>query len=293
MQKITINPNRISLDEAYLQMAEVWSKRSKANRMQVGAIIVKNNQIISDGYNGLPAGCDDDVCEEFHNGELRTKKHVLHAEANAITKLAENGGVGSRGATMYCTCSPCIDCAKLIVQSKIKRVIFRHLYRNTDGIELLNEYGIETAHFNSESDLQSKSFNETQQNIVPTLPISETRLNYALPLDEDDIEFQRLVTQANISRNTKQYTESTNYSIVTQPGSAFSAVDSETEIPQPSIQKLAFDDTEADQVIRAFMEQQKASQRAPEPVYSNPQTTPTKNSSAPASKSPTYISPFL
>ena len=150
---ITPNPNRIDLDEAYMQMAEIWAKRSKANRKQVGALIVKDRQIISDGYNGMPAGDEDDTCEEWffdpardrepgYTGEIRSKDDVLHAESNALAKIAENGGVGAQGATLYVTMSPCKECAKLIKQAKIKRVVFRELYRDTRGIESLIRRGV-------------------------------------------------------------------------------------------------------------------------------------------------------
>jgi dCMP deaminase len=160
MKKLTINPNRIAIDEAYMQMAEVWAKRSKANRLQVGALIVKGGRIISDGYNGMPSGAegDDDVCEEYampadYNGLdgiggppdpiVRTKHEVLHAEANAILKLAAatNGG-GSEGATLYTTYSPCPECAKLIVQAKIARVVYRNHYRLPEGVERLEARGV-------------------------------------------------------------------------------------------------------------------------------------------------------
>lgn len=152
MDKLTINPNRIEIDEAYLSMAEVWARRSKANRLQVGALIVKNGRIISDGYNGMPSGAEgeDDVCEEHvpypvMPGEttIRTKSEVLHAEANAILKLAADGnGGGSEGATLYCTYSPCPECAKLIVQAKIARVVYRNHYRLPEGIERLEKRGV-------------------------------------------------------------------------------------------------------------------------------------------------------
>lgn len=149
--KLTINQNRIELDEAYMQMAEVWAKRSKANRSQVGALIVKNKQIISDGYNGMPSGVEDDVCEYLvpkpasndEEFELRTKPEVLHAESNALLKITENGGIGAQGATMYTTLSPCPECAKLIKQAKIKRVVFRNCYRDMSGVDLLRRLGVE------------------------------------------------------------------------------------------------------------------------------------------------------
>lgn len=152
---ITINPNRIELDEAYMQMAEVWAKRSKGNRTQVGALIVKDRQIISDGYNGMPAGDLDDVCEvevtydptdpfEYGVGRtLQTKPEVLHAESNALMKIAKNGAVGAEGGTLYVTMSPCFECSKLIKQAGIKRVVFRNLYRQTAGIELLMKRGVQ------------------------------------------------------------------------------------------------------------------------------------------------------
>jgi dCMP deaminase len=149
-QKITINPNRIDLDEAYMQMAEVWAKRSKANRLQVGALIVKDRQIISDGYNGMPAGSPDDVCEYMEpadpnrwTGGLTTKREVLHAESNALMKIAENGGVGAQGATLYTTWSPCFECSKLIRQAKVKRVVYREAYRDTSGIDFLRSSGVQ------------------------------------------------------------------------------------------------------------------------------------------------------
>lgn len=156
--QITTNPNRIDLDEAYMQMAEVWAKRSKANRKQVGALIVKDRQIISDGYNGMPAADQDDTCEEwampdYYDGRdgiggppdmvLRTKPEALHAESNALTKIAENGGVGARGATLYVTMSPCFECSKLIKQSKIAKVVYREQYRDTSGIDFLKSRGVE------------------------------------------------------------------------------------------------------------------------------------------------------
>jgi dCMP deaminase len=152
MTSLTTNPNRIDLDEAYMRMAEIWAKRSKANRKQVGALIVKERQIISDGYNGMPLNDADDVCEFYedvsalHKTEpeyvLKTKPEVLHAESNAITKLAANGGLGGEGATLYVTMSPCFECAKLIKQTRIKRVVYREQYRDTSGIDFLRNRGI-------------------------------------------------------------------------------------------------------------------------------------------------------
>ncbi|MBQ8227119.1 MAG: dCMP deaminase family protein [Bacteroidaceae bacterium] len=129
---------QIELDKRYLRMARIWAENSYCQRRQVGALIVKDKMIISDGYNGTPAGFEN-VCED-NNGV--TKPYVLHAEANAITKIARSGN-NSDGATLYVTASPCIECAKLIIQSGIKRVIYGEHYRLTDGIDLLKRAGIE------------------------------------------------------------------------------------------------------------------------------------------------------
>ena len=125
-------------DQRYLEMARIWAKNSYCTRRQVGALVVKNNMIISDGYNGTPSGFEN-VCED-DNGV--TKPYVLHAEANAITKLARSNN-NSEGATIYITASPCIECAKLIIQSGIRRVVYGENYRLTDGIDLLRRAGIE------------------------------------------------------------------------------------------------------------------------------------------------------
>lgn len=125
-------------DQRYLEMAAVWAKNSYCKRRQVGALIVKDRMIISDGYNGTPSGFEN-VCED-ENGV--TKPYVLHAEANAITKVAQSGN-SSLGATLYVTASPCVECAKLIIQAGIKRVVYTDEYRLTDGIDLLKRAGIE------------------------------------------------------------------------------------------------------------------------------------------------------
>ena len=125
-------------DQRYLEMARIWAKNSYCTRRQVGALVVKNNMIISDGYNGTPSGFEN-VCED-DNGI--TKPYVLHAEANAITKLARSSN-NSEGATIYITASPCIECAKLIIQAGIRRVVYGEQYRLTDGIDLLRRAGIE------------------------------------------------------------------------------------------------------------------------------------------------------
>ena len=125
-------------DKAYLEMATVWARNSYCKCRQVGALIVKDRMIISDGYNGTPSGFEN-VCED-ENGV--TKPYVLHAEANAITKVAKSGN-SSEGATLYVTASPCVECAKLIIQAGIRRVVYKDSYRLNDGIELLQRAGIE------------------------------------------------------------------------------------------------------------------------------------------------------
>jgi len=125
------------LDQRYLRMARIWAENSYCKRRQVGALVVKNQMIISDGFNGTPSGFEN-VCEENDV----TKPYVLHAEANAITKLARSHN-SSDNATLYVTASPCLECSKLIIQSGIKRVIYGEQYRLCDGIELLKRAGIE------------------------------------------------------------------------------------------------------------------------------------------------------
>lgn len=126
------------LDQRYLKMADIWSQNSYCKRRQVGALIVKDKMIISDGYNGTPAGFEN-ICEDDDN---KTKPYVLHAEANAITKVAKSGN-SSDGATLYVTSSPCLECSKLIIQAGIKRVVFTESYRLEDGINLLKRADIE------------------------------------------------------------------------------------------------------------------------------------------------------
>ena len=127
------------LDIRYLRMARIWSENSYCRRRQVGALIVKNQMIISDGYNGTPSGFDN-ICED---PEGSTFPYVLHAGANAITKVARSNN-SSDGATLYVTASPCMECAKLIIQSGIRRVVFSEMYRITDGLDLLSNAGVET-----------------------------------------------------------------------------------------------------------------------------------------------------
>lgn len=126
------------LDSRYLRMARIWSENSYCERRKVGCLVVKDKMIISDGYNGTPSGFEN-ICEDENNV---TKPYVLHAEANAITKLARSGN-SSDGATMYITDSPCIECAKLIIQAGVKRVVYSKEYRLKDGLNLLERAGIE------------------------------------------------------------------------------------------------------------------------------------------------------
>ncbi len=143
MQNNTLK--QLLLDKRYLRMALIWAENSYCKRRQVGALIVKDKMIISDGYNGTPCGFEN-VCEDE---EGITKPYVLHAEANAITKIACSNN-SSKDATMYITASPCIECAKLIIQAGIKRVVYSEQYRLTDGIELLQRAGIETIYIGRE-----------------------------------------------------------------------------------------------------------------------------------------------
>lgn len=126
------------LDLRYLRMARIWAENSYCRRRQVGALIVKDKMIISDGYNGTPSGFDN-VCEDADD---HTLPYVLHAEANAITKVARSNN-SSENATLYVTAAPCIECAKLIIQAGIRRVVFSEYYRVTDGLNLLKRAGIE------------------------------------------------------------------------------------------------------------------------------------------------------
>ena len=127
-------------DVAYLKIAREWGKLSYCKRRQVGAIIVKNNMIISDGYNGAPSGFEN-ICEDK---EGYTKWYVLHAEANAITKVSASTQ-SSEGSTLYVTLSPCKDCSKLIHQAKIKRVVYADQYKDTSGLDFLKKAGVEVS----------------------------------------------------------------------------------------------------------------------------------------------------
>ena len=134
---------QLLLDLRYLRMARIWSENSYCERRKVGALVVKDKMIISDGYNGTPSGFEN-VCEDENN---LTKPYVLHAEANAITKLARSSN-NSDGSTLYVTAAPCIDCSKLIIQAGIKRVVYAEKYRLDDGINLLEKAGVKVIYIN-------------------------------------------------------------------------------------------------------------------------------------------------
>ena len=135
---MTADEKQEKLDYRYLRMARIWAENSYCKRRQVGALVVKDKMIISDGYNGTPSGFEN-LCEDANNV---TQPYVLHAEANAITKLARSNN-NSDGSTLYVTASPCIECSKLIIQSGIKRVVYGEKYRLEDGINLMKKAGIE------------------------------------------------------------------------------------------------------------------------------------------------------
>lgn len=132
-------------DDKYMQMASIWASNSYCKRRQVGALLVKDRMIISDGYNGTPSGFEN-ICEDDSGS---TKPYVLHAEANAITKVAKSGN-SSDGATLYVTASPCMECSKLIIQAGIKRVVYRDEYRILDGVELLRRAGVEVVKYDEQ-----------------------------------------------------------------------------------------------------------------------------------------------
>ena len=146
-----MNENRKQelLDNRYLRMAHIWAENSYCIRRKVGALLVKDGTIISDGFNGTPSGFEN-ICEDENNV---SKPYVLHAEANAITKIARSSQ-NSDGATLYVTASPCIDCAKLIIQSGIRRVVYGEKYRLDDGIRLLERAGIETTYMDLQEYVQ-------------------------------------------------------------------------------------------------------------------------------------------
>lgn len=142
-----MNDKQHKLDIRYLRMAKIWAENSYCQRRKVGALVVKDKMIISDGYNGTPSGFEN-ICEDDNNV---TKPYVLHAEANAITKLARSSN-NSDGSTLYVTASPCIECAKLIIQAGIKRVVYSEKYRLEDGINLLKRAKVEIKYINLEEE---------------------------------------------------------------------------------------------------------------------------------------------
>lgn len=149
-EKETLKPygeKQMAFDKRYLEMARIWAKNSYCIRRQVGALIVKEKMIISDGYNGTPSGFEN-KCEDENN---ITFPYVLHAEANAITKVAKSHN-SSENATLYVTTSPCMECSKLIIQSGIRRVVYCNRYHNTDGLDLLKSAGVELVFIDPEND---------------------------------------------------------------------------------------------------------------------------------------------
>ena len=144
-----MDSKQLQFDKSYLRMAGIWAQNSYCVRRQVGALIVKDRSIISDGYNGTPAGFEN-ICEDENNV---TKPYVLHAEANAITKIARSNN-SSEGATLYVTASPCIECAKLIIQAGIKRVVYSEKYRLEDGLDLLRKANIEVEYINPKESIK-------------------------------------------------------------------------------------------------------------------------------------------
>ena len=147
MNMLPAEKKQHDLDVRYMRMARIWAENSYCKRHRVGALIVKDKMIISDGYNGTPSGFEN-VCEDENNV---TKPYVLHAEANAITKIARSGN-NSDGATLYVTTSPCIECAKLIIQAGIRRVIYGEKYRIEDGINLLKRANIDVEYVSVDED---------------------------------------------------------------------------------------------------------------------------------------------
>jgi dCMP deaminase len=137
----TVGEKQLAIDKRYLMMARIWATNSYCKRRQVGALIVKDKMIISDGYNGTPSGFENE-CEDENDA---TKSYVLHAEANAITKVAKSNN-SSEGSTLYITTSPCMECSKLIIQSGIIRVVYQEKYRITEGLDLLERAEIELVH---------------------------------------------------------------------------------------------------------------------------------------------------
>lgn len=142
---MTQEEKQLRLDYRYLRMARIWAENSYCKRRKVGALVVKDKMIISDGYNGTPSGFEN-ICED---DDGITKPYVLHAEANAITKLARSGN-NSDGSTLYVTAAPCIECSKLIIQAGIRRVVYGEKYRLEDGINLLKRANIDVIYLNAD-----------------------------------------------------------------------------------------------------------------------------------------------
>ena len=145
--KKNITDKQLALDKRYIRMAQIWAENSYCQRRKVGALIVKDKMIISDGFNGTPAGFEN-VCEDDSG---LTKPYVLHAEANAITKVARSNN-SSEGSTLYVTASPCLECSKLIIQAGIKRVVYGEKYRLEDGLNLLKKANIEIVYINKDEE---------------------------------------------------------------------------------------------------------------------------------------------
>ena len=141
------NDKELQLDKRYMRMARIWAENSYCQRRKVGALLVKNKMIISDGYNGTPSGFEN-ICEDEN---YNSKPYVLHAEANAISKIARSHN-SSDGATLYVTASPCLECSKLIIQAGIKRVIYGEKYRIMDGVELLERAGIDVEYLDDNNE---------------------------------------------------------------------------------------------------------------------------------------------
>lgn len=142
-KQLQVDQKQDKLDRRYVRMALIWAENSYCVRRQVGALIVKDQMIISDGYNGTPSGFEN-VCEDEN---CKTKPYVLHAEANAITKVAKSSN-SSENATLYVTATPCIECAKLIIQAGIVRVVYSEEYHSSEGKDLLERAGIEVKFVN-------------------------------------------------------------------------------------------------------------------------------------------------
>jgi dCMP deaminase len=151
MEEISKQQKQLNLDIRYLKMAHIWAKSSYCKRRQVGALLVKDKMIISDGFNGTPMGFEN-ICEDEEN---KTKPYVLHAEANAITKVAKSNN-SSDGATLYVTTSPCVECSKLIIQAGIQRVVFNEKYRDEQGLDLLKRAKVEICHILEEQILNAQ-----------------------------------------------------------------------------------------------------------------------------------------